>query len=314
LRISTSHLLNNMMEGVTKQLSHLNKLSQDAATGKRIRRPSNDPVAASRSLALRALKSGLNQHKNNVADSRDWLLATETALMNLNGLFEQANDLVLDAANQTRSDKDKEAFVQELDRIIEEAVAVLNTRHDDRFIFGGLATTVKPFSFESGEADEFGEIIYHGADDSTGRKEIEVEPGMIMQVNINGKSAFMTSIEGAGGRSITEALIDIRNHVAQPYSSPTFHDDLADDIDSIVAIQDHILNHITGVGAKVRNLARVSDKLSQNEVELASLLSKAEDADIAETIVELQLQHTVYMAILYSTSDIMKTSLLDYLR
>ncbi len=155
MRISTNHLLNNMMKGVGDQLSQLNKLSQDIATGKRVRKPSDDPVGASRGLALRALRSGLNQHKNNVADSRDWLLATETAFMNLNNLFEQANDLVLDAANQTRSDKDKEAFVQELDRIIEEAVAVLNTRHDNRYIFSGLATTTKPFSLENG-----GEIVY----------------------------------------------------------------------------------------------------------------------------------------------------------
>jgi flagellar hook-associated protein 3 FlgL len=297
-----------MMKGVGNQLSRMNELSQDITTGKRVRAPSDDPVAASRGLALRALRSGLGQHKNNVADSRDWLLATETALMNLNDLFEQANTLVLDAANQTRSDEDKEAFVQELDRIIEEAVAVLNTRHDSRYIFSGLATTTKPFSLENGE------IVYYGADDTDGRKEVEVEPGMTMQINTNGKLAFMTDLMGAGNRSVLRTLVDIREHVAQSYSSPTFHDDIADDIDAIAVVQDHILNHVTGVGAKVRNLQRVSVKLSQNEVELEALLSKTEDADVAKAVVELELQQTVYMAILYSTSDIMKTSLLDYLR
>ncbi len=308
LRVSTNHLLNNMMKGVGNQLSQLNELSQDIATGKRVRKPSEDPVAASRGLALRALKSGLEQHKMNVADGRDWLLATETSLMNLNDLFEQANVLVLDAANQTRSDKDKESFVQELDRIIEEAIAVLNTKHDDRYIFSGLATTTQPFVLENGE------IVYYGADDTDGRKEIEVEPGMTMQININGKLAFMTDLEEAGNRSVLRTLLDIREHVAESYLSPTFHDDLAEDIDAIAIVQDHILNHVTGVGAKVRNLQRVSAKLTQNEVEIESLLSKTLDADIAKAVVELQLQKTVYMAILYSTSDIMKTSLLDYLR
>ena len=232
MRISTNHLLNNMMKDVGNQLSRLNELSQDITTGKRVRKPSEDPVAASR-LALRALRSGLGQHKNNVADSRDWLLATETALMNLNNLFEQANDLVLDAANQTRSDKDKEAFVQELDRIIEESVAVLNTRHDNRYIFAGLATTTKPFSLENGE------IVYYGADDADGRKELEVEPGMTMQVNTNGKLAFMTNLAGAGDRSVLQTLVDIREHVARSYSSPTFHDDLVRHR-LYAVVQDHI--------------------------------------------------------------------------
>jgi len=80
LRVSTNHLLNNMMKGVGNQLSRLNELSQDIATGKRVRKPSDDPVGASRGLALRALRSGLNQHKNNVADSRDWLLITEPCI------------------------------------------------------------------------------------------------------------------------------------------------------------------------------------------------------------------------------------------
>lgn len=311
MRISTSYLLNNLSRDIAQQLARMQKLSEDISTGKRVRKPSDDPIAASRGLAIRALRAGVAQHKTNIDDAKDWLGATERALMKAQEVFENAADAALRAGNSTLSDDERRALAQDVDGLISELVDLANTQYDGRYIFAGLKTLTRPFVLTENAGTPSYTVTYEGAD---GSKQIEVEPGTTMQVNTNGGEAFMQGIAEAGGRNVFQILIDLRDHLLAGDTSPTFHDDIASDIAATQAAQDRIMNLVTGIGAKVRRLDRASMKLSQDEVELEALLSKTEDADVFKAITDLQLQETVYRAALGAAAGIMQTSLLDYLR
>ena len=311
MRISTSYLLNNLSRDIAQQLARMQKLSEDISTGKRVRKPSDDPIAASRGLAIRALRAGVAQHKTNIDDARDWLGATERALMKAQEVFENAADAALRAGNSTLSDDERRALAQDVDGLISELVDLANTQYDGRYIFAGLKTLTRPFVLTEDVETSSYTVAYGGAD---GSKQIEVEPGTTMQVNTNGGEAFMQGIAEAGGRNVFQILIDLRDHLLAGDASATFQDDIASDIAATQAAQDRIMNLVTGIGAKVRRLDRVSMKLSQDEVELEALLSKTEDADVFKAITDLQLQETVYRAALGAAAGIMQTSLVDYLR
>ncbi|MEW6105867.1 MAG: flagellar hook-associated protein FlgL [Bacillota bacterium] len=311
MRISTSFLLNNLSRGIAQQLARMQKLSEDISTGKRVRKPSDDPIAASRGLAIRALRAGVVQHKINIDDAKDWLGATERALMKAQEVFENAADAALRAGNSTLSDDERRALAQDVDGLISELVDLANTQYDGRYIFAGLKTLTRPFVLTKNAGTPSYTVTYEGAD---GSKQIEVEPGTTMQVNTNGGEAFMQGIAEAGGRNVFQILVALRDHLLAGDASATFQDDIASDITATQAAQDRILNLVTGIGAKVRRLDRASMKLSQDEVELEALLSNTEDADVFKAITDLQLQETVYRAALGAAAGIMQTSLLDYLR
>lgn len=311
LRISTSYLLNNLSRGIAQQLARMQKLSEDISTGKRVRKPSDDPIAASRGLAIRALRAGVAQHKINIDDAKDWLSATERALIKAQEVFENAADAALRAGNSTLSDDERRALAQDVDGLISELVDLANTQYDGRYIFAGLKTLTRPFVLTQNAGTPSYTVTYEGAD---GSKQIEVEPGTTMQVNTNGGEAFMQGIAEAGGRNVFQILVALRDHLLAGDASATFQDDIASDIAATQAAQDRILNLVTGIGAKVRRLDRASVKLSQDEVELEALLSNTEDADVFKAITDLQLQETVYRAALGAAAGIMQTSLLDYLR
>lgn len=311
MRISTSFLLNNLSRGIAQQLARMQKLSEDISTGKRVRKPSDDPIAASRGLAIRALRAGVAQHKINIDDAKDWLSATERALMKAQEVFENAADAALRAGNSTLSDDERRALAQDVDGLISELVDLANTQYDGRYIFAGLKTLTRPFVLTKNAGTPSYTVTYEGAD---GSKQIEVEPGTTMQVNTNGGEAFMQGIAEAGGMNVFQILVALRDHLLAGDASATFQDDIASDIAATQAAQDRIMNLVTGIGAKVRRLDRASMKLSQDEVELEALLSNTEDADVFKAITDLQLQETVYRAALGAAAGIMQTSLLDYLR
>lgn len=311
MRISTSYLLNNLSRDIAQQLARMQKLSEDISTGKRVRKPSDDPIAASRGLAIRALRAGVAQHKINIGDAKDWLSATERALMKAQEVFENAADAALRAGNSTLSDDERRALAQDVDGLISELVDLANTQYDGRYIFAGLKTLTRPFVLTKNAGTPSYTVTYEGAD---GSKQIEVEPGTTMQVNTNGGEAFMQGIAEAGGMNVFQILVALRDHLLAGDASATFQDDIASDIAATQAAQDRIMNLVTGIGAKVRRLDRASMKLSQDEVELEALLSNTEDADVFKAITDLQLQETVYRAALGAAAGIMQTSLLDYLR
>ncbi len=314
MRISTSYLLNNLSRDIAQQLARMQRLSEEISTGKRVRKPSDDPIAASRGLAIRALRAGTRQHKTNIDDARDWLGATERAFMKAQEVFENAADAALRAGNSTLSDDERRALAQEVDGLISEILGLANTQYDGRYIFAGLRTTTRPFSLvQTGDVPSY-TVVYQGADSSKGSKEIEVEPGTTVQVNTNGDDAFMQVITEADGRNLFEILVALRDHLVAGDGSPTFQDDIASDIAATQAAQDRIMNMVTGIGAKVRRLDRASAKLSQDETELEAMLSRTEDADVVKAITDLQLQETVYKAALGAAVGIMQTSLVDYMR
>ncbi|MEW5866185.1 MAG: flagellar hook-associated protein FlgL [Bacillota bacterium] len=311
MRISTSYLLNNLTRDIAEQFARMQRLSEQISTGKRLRKPSDDPLAVSRALAIRALKAGVAQHKANVDYAKDWLGATEGVLMKAHDVLADAADIALRAANGTFSDDERQAFAQEVDGLISELLGLANTQYDGRYVFAGLRTNTTPFSLVEDPADPGYPVVYQGMD---GSREIEVEPGTIIQVNTNGGATFMQGVAAAGGRNLFQILTDLREHLLEGDGSPTFQADIADDIAGTQAAQDKIMNIVTGIGAKIRRLGRVSGQLSENEVELEALLSKAEDADVARAVTELKLQESVYKAALGAAASVMQPSLLDYLR
>ncbi|MCD6364131.1 MAG: flagellar hook-associated protein FlgL [Synergistetes bacterium] len=77
---------------------------------------------------------------------------------------------------------------------------------------------------------------------------------------------------------------------------------------------DHLLRVRARVGAKVRRLEATKRRFEDNKVQVTSLLSRIEDVDIAEAIMELTNQQAIYRSALRTGARIVQTSLIDFLR
>jgi flagellar hook-associated protein 3 FlgL len=88
----------------------------------------------------------------------------------------------------------------------------------------------------------------------------------------------------------------------------------ASDMDRLEQNFDLLLEVRAENGAKTNRLEAALGRLTQLEESVTDQLSKTEDADIAETLIELNSQTAAYQAALRAGASIVQTSLMDFLR
>lgn len=75
-----------------------------------------------------------------------------------------------------------------------------------------------------------------------------------------------------------------------------------------------LLYHRSTIGARINRLELQESRLTYSQESLTDLLSKNEDADLAEVTMELKMQENVYRAALAAGARIIMPSLIDFLR
>ncbi len=85
----------------------------------------------------------------------------------------------------------------------------------------------------------------------------------------------------------------------------------AREMDSVI---DKALQAWVGVGAKMQRLDMTRTKLGSEMINTTDLLSRIEDADMADITVKLTKEQNVYQSLLKSISTIIQPSLLDFLK
>jgi len=88
---------------------------------------------------------------------------------------------------------------------------------------------------------------------------------------------------------------------------------VANRLTELESAADGVLASRASIGAKLDRLQDTSNRLEQVQIGLETLLSKAEDADMAETIMNLAQQEMAYRTALQVNGRVLQPSLLDFL-
>lgn len=141
MRITNKMMTNNMMSNINKNKLYMSKLEQQYSTGKKIQRPSEDPIIAVRALKLRTNLSELEQyHEKNIPDAMSWMDVTEAALTTVNSLLRQINTYCVQGSTDTLTAKDRSAIVQNLEEMKSQIYHEGNTNYAGRYVFTGYKT------------------------------------------------------------------------------------------------------------------------------------------------------------------------------
>lgn len=143
-RITDSMMNYGFMSGMNKSLNTQYKLMEQTSDGKRIHRPSDDPIRVIRSLQYSTAIVQNEQFSANVKDATSWMEITDQAVGDLSEIMSQAKSLVVRAIAPS-ADITYEAAATQLDGLINEAVSIANTKIGDRYVFGGQMDSTQPF-------------------------------------------------------------------------------------------------------------------------------------------------------------------------
>lgn len=297
MRVTNNMLINNLKKNLNMSLRRMQKVQDEMSSGKKVRVPSDDPVAVARSLKLRADLRENQQFRRNASDVLSWLETTETTLMKIKDVLQRARELAVQGANGLLTPEDSQKIGEEVKQLKEQLVKLGNTTYVGRYIFAGYKTDQPPVQLQ---AD--GSLDYQG---DTGQIIYQVGVSDTIQVNLTAEDIFINS----NGDDLLKDMQDYIDALNVGNSQG-----VGDALGKIDAHLENILSLVAEVGAKTNRMELVNNRLQDEEVNFARLLSDTEDADMADVIIRLKNEENVYRAALAGGARIIQPTLVDFLK
>ncbi|MHA6252367.1 flagellar hook-associated protein FlgL [Oceanobacillus sp. CAU 1775] len=322
MRVTQSMISTNLLKNLNKSYGELDKYMDQLNTGKKINRPSDDPVAAMNGMNYRTELAKVEQYQRNTNEVHNWFDNSDAAMEQMTRGLDRIRYLAVQASNGTYSGTELKNIAEEVKQIKLDLVDLANTNVNGKYIFNGTDTDVAPIKL-----DDDGNIIYATVDEdgtvtSTNHSSfnqnnvsIEVSSGTHFDVNVRGSELFggmETILENGEVVPVDDMFSTIQNFIDNLESeTPENIDQGITNIDKYI---DKVINTRADLGARMNRLELVENRLSHQKVIATATLSKNEDVNYAEAITNLITQQSIHRAALSSGSQIIQPTLLDFLR
>lgn len=291
-RITQRLMVDRSLSSLQWGLGRLSETQEKLSTGRVINRPSDSPTGTNDAMRLRADLAANAQYARNADDGLSWLGQTDSTLTSMLDSVRRARDLIVHGASTGgTSPEARAAIAQELTQIRAGLVDEANTQHLGRPLFGG--TTANGAAYAASGA-------YLGDGNPVSRT---VGAGIDVAVNVTGPTAFST-----GADDLFTVLQDV---IGQLSTTPGAVSGSLVRLDAVAA---RMRAAQADIGTRANRVEGAQTSLSMAKLDNEKSLSDVENVDIAQAIVDLQMQEVAYQAALGATSRVLQPTLLDFLR
>ncbi len=299
MRVTTNTVSANIVLQIQALGAQQALLQTQVSTGQRISRPEDDPAAAGRVLNLQSEQRQITQYTRNATRALELSQASFSGLKEMKKVSDRATELGTLGSGVGGSTANA-AYASELNQLIGHAIEIANSRSRGDYIYSGTAVSSPPFVVSSVNA-----------------------LGQVAKVDYVGNSAGAavplsetTSITASTTGTTNTALGDFINQLVALRDALNGTDQSA-----VSAAQNNLVNGenllVSAIAEHGGVQTRIESAQSQQQdrtTSLGALVSSETDTDLPTTIVKLNQAQLAYQAALQSAANIMKVSILDYLR
>lgn len=191
MRISTQSFYEQSQTAIGAQQSNLLRVQQQMGAMTKILAPSDDPLGATRALAVSQSIALNSQYATSRAQATQTLSLEENSLQSVTTILQNIKGLLVQAGNGTMADADRASIATTLQSSIDQLQGLANTDDGNgQFLFAGFKSASAPFVRQ---AD--GSIRYAG---DQGQRLMQVDVSRQMAGTDDGRSIFQTVQSGAG--------------------------------------------------------------------------------------------------------------------
>lgn len=311
MRITQAMLCNQAIRNISQNYSDMVTRQTQVSSGKQRTSPSDDPCAASTSLYLSGQGSRLSRYAQNVEAARTLVTETELALSDINESIQSIQELVIQASTGTMSQSERESICAEINEYRDQIISSLNTSTSGGYLFGGYNTNRPPVT-ESG-----GALFYNGIDLSTMTDTefdtlrdqtitVALSKGITMEATITALDVI-----GRGSDSLIGTIDQITQELIKETPDETVLDTQKENLNTHF---NNVLVAISQAGGKENRLDMVGAKLEQSQLSIEDMLSEVDDVEFEETVIRYKMAEQAYNAALSVGSNMVQSTLLDYLK
>ena len=205
MRITNKMLVNHSLSNLQGNLRRLSRTNEQLASGKKILRPSDDPVGITNVLKYTANRREIEQHLSNVDRGIGYLETADSALAELGEVLQRGRELAVQGSNGALDERARAAIADEVQQLLDHVIQIGNSTFADEYMFGYAKTDTAPF-----QLDKDGNILFlerelisvDGVIDDTYLGElasvqgsgIEIGVGITLDFRIGGDDAFTTAM------------------------------------------------------------------------------------------------------------------------
>src|SRR5699024_7040791 len=182
MRITQSMMQDNLLRQIFNSQAQMDKYLTQITTGKKIRRPSEDPVVAMKGISYRTEVTEVEQYRRNASEIWNWMDHSDDVLDKATKAIQRIEYLAIQAANDTYTPNERASIKQEVDGLTDQLAELANTQVNGKYIFNGPDTDTPPII---NEGNGFEINFSTDPDDQPHDVKIEVSKGIEFAANIS---------------------------------------------------------------------------------------------------------------------------------
>ena len=294
MRITDSILYRTVKRSMQKTSQRVMDQQEKISSGKRINRPSDDPLGAMRSQQLYNTRSRIDQYQRNGMFAKLWLTETESALDQAKDIVIQLKELAVQVGSDSYNAEARKISAKEVRVLRDHMMNIANSKSGTRSIFAGHETNASAF-LPSG--------TYNG---DTGVIHVNIDNDVTVDLNLVGSDVF----KSGPGRNIFNTLDDFATAL-ETNDPTTVRTQILDELD---AHFQSLRSNFADVGARVNSLDLSKNANDILKISKTEELGNVEEVDIFETATDMESAKNAFRGALLNASDIGKLSLVNFIR
>lgn len=333
MRVTNKMMSSNVVNNIQNNLSKMDKTNDRLSKGTKINTPQDDPTGAVKTMSYKTTINEIEKFSTNAVNAKNFLSYTDVSLGQISDILQRVRELAVQASTETYEQTARDAIGEEVNELIDQVISIGNGKVGDRFIFGGFNTIETPFRAIRGQEkfendgvkpdlihatgtlreginkNSIVEVEYSGDE---GKLITEVDKGIVIEYNVPGSDIFLK-----GERNLIDSMIRLRDQI---YMGNTVEDiakvgtTVNKEFGNVDKTLDEVMRYRSQVGARMRRIDQIEERLKDNKISMSNLLSRTQDTDITETISDLKVQESVQRMSLSVGAKVIQPTLMDFLR
>ena len=299
MRINTQQIHNNLNNTMQTAKSRLMRSQLQLTTGKRILKPSDDPIASVQIEGAKITLSKIDQYDKNIYTLKSSLTETETLLHTSQDSLLRIKNLTIQANSSKNTRADLKGIAIEIDKVITHLVDIANTvSASGEYLLAGSRSDTKPIV-----KNEDGEWVFAGGEIN---RHVPIADGANIQQGNTAKDIFFN-----GDQNIFQQL-EALSTALKTLEEPELQTAINESIEHISTAMDSVSSTRTSVGARLNTLDRTQSAHSDTKTMTEGLKSSLEDLDYLEATTQFEKERYALKASHLSFSQLAKLALFDY--
>ena len=183
---SLTNIYNNVNYALLINTKAMVTLQEQASTGSRINRVSDDATSACKVLKLESQQKSLDSYINTISETVDSLELSSNVIQEMVSTLGDVRTQITQVTSGTYSDDDRKRTAESINEFLEQVVTLANTQNMGQYIFGGDNTGTAPYQVERTDG-QITAVTYQG---SLQNRSVEVANGMNVSSLLVGDEVF----------------------------------------------------------------------------------------------------------------------------